>query len=443
MTNITKRKSGLLIAVTIITSLFLASCANNDPVGSSGGTSKVAGRVSSTNGLQKSTYSESTLSGVQGATVVLVQVQADGSLKTVSTQNIQTDAAGKFVIETNLSGTGNLVVVATKGTTEWKAIVSSKVQSGTTVYAPPLTTESTAETNIYIKLVSEGHASDFDEADLKLLLNAQAAGNIQGDSQAESDFIHAFQASSQASAQASGNSYFGLSSSQIQTMMQAKADAEAKFDAALYNSSDTETETENSMDDYEGTVLTAYSSGIANAYTYAELMRIGVTTFVNASASMNSDLRLAIAKSFYARYAFVLNYAMKQQFQAAGASNAQVNSVASAGADLYASIKSSADFNQIATAFVQYHSSIISQLQVTMSSYASMIDTIDSTINSTISAKAVLNASVNGTTSLNTIINAYVTFFNAVKTTTQTSLVGTSSTQVNAASQILILANMN
>lgn len=215
MANITKRNSGLIIVVTIIASLFLASCSKNDPVGSSVGTSKVAGRVSSTNGLQKSTFSESTLSGVQGATVVLVQVQADGSLKTVSTQNIQTDAAGKFVVETNLTGTGNLVVVATKGTMEWKAIVSSKVQSGTTVYAPPLTTESTAETNIYIKLVSEGHASDFDEADLKLLLNAQAAGNIQGDSQAESDFMHAFQASSQASAQASGNSYFGLSSSQI------------------------------------------------------------------------------------------------------------------------------------------------------------------------------------------------------------------------------------
>jgi len=97
----------------------------------------------------------------------------------------------------------------------------------------------------------------------------------------------------------------------------------------------------------------------------------------------------------------------------------------------------------MADAFVQYHTSIKSQLKVTLSSYAATIETVDTSINEAASAKAILNTSLNGTILLDAIINAYVTFFNSVKTSTQVALVGASSAQVNAASQILILANMN
>lgn len=444
MLNINKYGNNLFLAVIITTSFFLASCSKDDnPMESGGGTAKVAGRISSSNGLPKAlskTGSVETTVSVQGAAVILAQVQADGSLKTVSTQTVQTDIAGKFVVETNLSGAANLVVVATQNAAEWRAIVSSTVQNGSTVYAPPLCEESTTETNLYIKLVSQGRADNIDAADLKILLNAQAALQIKGNAQAETDFINALQAQSQATTQAAGNSYFGLSSSQIQAMMHAKAEAKAKLDVALYNSGDTEDEAENDINDYEESVFT---NSNVNASVYAELMRVGVTTFVNATTTMSANGRLAIAKCFSKRYAFVLNAAMKQQFQAAGATDAQVSAVASAGAVLYSSISSSSDLNSMADAFVQYHSSIKSQLKITLSSYASTIETVDTSINSTASAKTILNASLSGTISLDAIVNAYVAFFNSVKSTTQVAFVGASSAQVNAASQILILANMN
>ena len=445
MYNIRNLRNNLFLAVIITVSFLLASCSKDEnPMESGGGTAKVAGRISTVNGMpktmSKSGSAETTQASVQGAAVILAQVQADGSLKTVSTQTVQTDIAGKFVVETNLNGTANLVVVATQGAVEWKAIVSSTVQSGSTVYAPPLCAESTTETNLYIKLVSQGHADDIDATDLKILINTQAALHINGNAEAETEFMNALQAQFQATAQATGNSYFGLTSSQIQAMMHAKAEAQAKLDAALYNSDDTEDEADSVVNEYEGSV-SANSS--INANVYAELMRIGVTTFINATTSMTANGRVAIAKSFYKRYAFVLNIAMKQQFQAAGATDAQINEVASAGATLYSSIKTSADLNQMADAFVQYHTSIKSQLKVTLSSYAATIETVDTSINEAASAKAILNTSLNGTILLDAIINAYVTFFNSVKTSTQVALVGASSAQVNAASQILILANMN
>lgn len=445
MKNINVFKNNLLFVVIITASLFLTSCSKDDnPLESGGSTAKVSGRISSSgamaNALSKSGNEETTQVSVQGAAVVLAQVQADGSLKTVSTQSVQTDAAGKFVIETNLSGVNNLVVVATQGVAEWKATVSATVQSGTTVYAPPLNVESTTETDIYIKLVAQGRANNIDAADLKILLNAQAALHIRGNANAEAEFINALQAKAQAAAQARGNSYFGLSSSQIQSMINAKAEAKAMLDAALYNSGDTEEEIEKEIQYYEERVC---ANSNVNASVHAELMRIGVTTFLNATTSMSTNGRLAIAKSFYKRYASVLNVAMKQQFQAAGATEAQINAAASAGAALYSSIKTAADLNVIANAFVQYHSSIKSQLKITLASYASAIETIDMSINSAASAKTILNASVIGLVSLDAIINAYVVFFNSVKTTTQVTMVGASSSQINAASRVLILANMN
>lgn len=442
MLNINKCRKNLFFSVIISTFFFFASCSNdNSPLESSGGTAKVSGRIS-TVGTSSNTLGKTggVQSSVQGAAVILAQVQADGSLKTVSTQSVQTDAAGKFVVETNLNGESNLIVVATQGAAEWKAIVSSTVQSGTTVYAPPLCEESSAETDLYVKLVSEGRANNIDVTDLKVLLSAQGAAHIRGNAGAEAEFMNALQAQSQATAQAAGNSYFGLSSSQIQSMMHAKAEAKAKLDAALYNSGDTEDETENVIKDYEGSVC-ANSSVTANVQ--AELMRIGVTTFLNATSSMSANGRLAIAKSFYKRYAFVLDIAMRQQFQAAGATDAQLSAASSAGASLYSSIKTSSDLNSFADAFVQYRSSIKSQLKITLASNANAIETIDTSINTSASAKTILSASLMGTVSVDAIINAYVAFFNYVKTTTQATLVGASSAQVSAATQILILANIN
>ncbi len=433
-----------IILVAITSMLVLSACSKDDnPVESGGSTSKVSGRISTSSASQNVLAKTSGVESVDGATVILAQVQADGSLKTVSTQSVQTDVNGKFVVETKLSDVKNLVVVAEKASAKWKAVVSAQVKSGTTVYAPPLNSESTTEADLYIKLVSSGQADANSESDLKLFINSESAAEINGNSDAETKFINAFSAHAQATAQAAGNSYFGLTNAQVQAFLKAKADASAKLDQDLYMSGDSDSDVEAAYNNYENTVLTANSTNNINANVYAELMRIGLSAYTNASASMQSQARFATSKSFYLRYALVLNYAMKQQFQAAGASSDQVNSVNSAGVSLYSSIKSSANLDDVNNAFIQYQSSIKSQLKVTLNSYASFIDTIDSNVNSTGGAKTVLTSSINVGVSFSAVINAYIAFYNSIKTLAQATITGASSTQVNAASQILIMANMN
>ncbi len=439
-------KKILRLTFFIILSFILAACSkNNNPVDSNMGSSSVSGRITTSDGLPKSLAKtgsiESTQGDVQGAAVILAQVQADGSLKTVSTNAVQTDAAGKFTVQTNLSGVNNIIVVANQGSTEWKARVSSILQSGTTVYAPPLNAKSTTEADLYIKIVGQGHSQDVDESDLKLLMDSDVAAQIKGDDNAQTQIINAMEAKYQATSQASVNSYFGFSNSQMQAMASAKANAKTKLDQALYASGDSDDETDNDVNDYEGNVIAASSSSNISASSYTELMRIGFTAFINATSSMSAQAKFAVAKSFSKRYAFVLSYAMQEQFTAAGASNSQINAVASAGNTLYASIKSSTDMSQIADAYAQYRSSIQSELKLTLSAYASIIDSINTTIST--GAKTTLVSVTSSGASFSSVVNAYITFFSSVKSSTQTSLTGASSAQINSASQILILANMN
>lgn len=430
----------LLIAIAFS----LSACSkDNNPVEPTGSSAKVTGRITSTNGMAKVGSVTSFQGSIQGAAVILAQVQADGSLKTISTQTVQTDAGGNFTVETNMSGVRNLVVVATQGTTKWEAIVSSSVQSGTTVYAPPLSAESTTEADLFIRMVGQGMSNDVDESDLKILVSSEAAMHMNGNANLQGQFLTAMQAQYQAMLQASQNSYFGITTAQFQAMLNAKHDAEGQLDENMYMSGDTEDDMDNDVNTYEGTVLATYASQSIDVSAFAQLMRIGLTAFVNASATMETQARLAVVRCFEKRYAFVLNFAMKQQFQAAGATDAQISAVATASATLFASIKSSTDLSQIADAFVQYHSSIGSQLKITLSAYTTLIDTIDASINAGGGAKEILITSLSSATTADAIITAYVTFFTAVKTSVQTTLSAATTAQVNAASQIFILANMN
>lgn len=435
----------VFLIISIIFVFTFMACSNDENPVETGGneTAKVSGKISSSSSSQSFLGKTVDAESVDGAAVVLAQIQADGSLKTVSTQSVQTDVNGKFVVETNVSDVNNLVVVAEKAGVKWKAIVSAKVKKGTTVYAPPLNSESTAEADLYIKLVERGEANGISQTDLKWFINSEVAAQIKASADSETKFITAVKANSEATSSAAGNSYFGLTNAQIQAMLKAKTDACAKLDEELYINGESEAGQENAFRNYEGAVIAANASNNISANTYAKLMRIGISAYTNASASMQAQARLAASKSFYLRYALVLNYAMQQQFQAAGASSSQMNAVNSAGLTLYASIKNSGNSDEIKNAFVQYSTSVKTQLKLVLSAQATIIDSIDVAINSTGGARAVLSASINVGVNLNTIVNAYITFYNAFESTVQTTLTGAASAHVNAAAQIMILANAN
>lgn len=422
----------------------LISCSKSSVDSSVGTTSKISGRVTESSGLKSASLkSGQATAGVQGATVIIAEVQANGSLNTVSTQGVQTDVDGKFVVETTMSGAKNLVVVATKNTSEWKTVVSAEVKSGTTVYAQPLNTETTAEAEVYARLIATGKTNVISQTDVQLYVNADVATQIKGNASAQDQFISSLEVAAQAKTKASANSYFEISSSQLQTISTANAQAQADFETALYNADDSQSADEEKFDNFQKAIVSAYASANVKAETYAKLSEISSKAFMNAAASMSSPVYFASAESNYLRIAFIMRQAVEDKFTEAGASSAQSSAVVSAGTNLTSSIKSSVSISQIADAFVQYHDAIVAQLKLTMSAYVNTIDMIDASINGNTGIKAMLNGAIGATASTDTIVNAYVNFSNSCKTLVQSNMSGAMSVQVNTASEILLLANMH
>jgi len=434
---------GLNYFIAVIIFLGMMACSKDKE----GSTSKISGRVADNGGVTKSLGKgqsvEASTSGIQGATVIVADVQADGSLKTVSTQSVQTDVDGKFTVETEQSSVKNLVVVATKSTSEWKTVVSSEVKSGTTVYAQPLNEESTTEAEVYSRLKAKGKLNTVSQSDMQLYVNSEVASQIKGNASMQDQFNSALEVRQQSHTQASSNAYFGITSTQLQTIANAKAQAQVSFEEALNNTDDSQSSSENQFNIYQSAIISAYTNENIKAESYAKLSEISSRVFVNSTASMSSQAYFACAKSNNLRTAFILRQAMAAKFQETGASSSQVDAVASAGVTLSSSIKSSVSLSQVVTAFSQYHSAVVAQLKLTFSAKTTMIDTIEATLNGAGGATTVLNASVGVSVSTDIIINAYVTFFNSVKTLVQTTLTGLTATQVNAAVEISIMANMN
>lgn len=448
MLKVSKSLFRFSYGITFIFLLFLlVSCSkDNNPVDTGGGNAKVAGKVTGDSGLykslQKSSGTESS-HGISGAVVILAQVQADGSFKTVSTQSVQTDVNGNFVVETNLNSAQNLVVVATKNTSTWKAVVYSQVSSNTTVYCQPVNTQSTAQADVYSQIVASGKASTVSTADLQMYLNSSVAAQINSSTTAKSQFASCLASESQVKAQASSHTYFQISNSRWTAIENARAQALVSFQTSLYNHADSQSSMSQDFQTYQSAFISAYTNANVKLESYAKLLRISSRAYVDQSAQMSSSASLAASQSIYAYSALVLRSAAESKFQEAGAASAQVSAVSNAGVTLSTSVANATSISQISDAYVQYHNTLVAQLKVVLSAYASLIDTVDANINGTTGAKAVLNAALSGSITTSQYISAYTTFYGSLSTLVQTTLTGATSTQVNAATEILILANMN
>ena len=448
MLKINKSRFRLFQGILMISLLLIfSSCSKDDnPVDSGCANAKVTGKVTGDSGLykslQKTSDTESNL-GVSGATVILAQVQADGSLKTVSTQSVLTDVNGSFTVETNMSGAQNLVVVATKSTSQWKAVVYSEVKSNSTVYCQPVNTQTTAHADVYSQMVVSGQANTVSSADLQMYLTSFVAAQINSSTTAKSQFASCLTTESQVRTQASSHTYFGISSSQLQTIENARAQASVAFQSSLNSHAESQSSAAQDFRAYQQACIAAYSSASVKLETYAKLLRVSSRAYITQSTQLSSSAYFSASQSINAYLAVALRSAVESKFQEAGASSAQISTVTNAGVALSTSIASATAISQMNDAYVQYHNSVVAQLKLVLSAYASLIDSIDASINGGTGAKATLNTAISGTFSATLYINAYTSFYNALATTVQTTLTGASSTQLSSATELLILANMN
>ncbi len=443
----------LAISLSIASALFLAGCTKrgNNPV-SSQQQSVVQGEVNGQQGLAKSgelagrngvrsvDASSSGSIGVQGATIALAEIQVDGSLKTVSTAPVTTDAQGRFSVKTNLDGVGDLVAVATQGTSQWEAIVSSEVRNGETVNCQPLTDQTTVQSQAYSKIVADGKGTEVTPADLQLFITPLVAANVMGNSNAIAQLASALEA--EAGAQATAFSQFNITEAQIQSAATARQQAQASFESAMY-AADGDSAADNvALQTYYAATVGAYVSAGIPIQTLAEVEDASCSALTNNTQSLSAGINFSVEQSSALVRAALAGQAVLAEMQAGGATQAEISSTDSANASLLANLNMAVSSTEISSAFESYHSAIVTQLLDMDSSDSSTVSGADAQIEAAGGAGSVLKAALNSASTTGAIVQAYMTFYGAVSTM-MSGMGGMTTSQLDASTQILMILDSN
>lgn len=426
-----------VLMISLLSLVFIAGCSDDssNPVGGDPNSpSKVQGKATDNNGFQKS---NGTNSNIEGATVILARVKADGSLETVSNASVQTDVSGLYTVETNVDGESNLLVVATKGSNVWKAVVSSTVKNGITVFAPPLNDETTVEAEVYASVKASGNAN-VTFADIASTINIEIAVQVKGDASAMADLTASIEAEADAKVQTFTSSEVGGTLAEWQLIVNAKAQAQAQLERDLFVAS-SQSEINAAFETYTDATINAYNNAGSDITAYGKVIEASSRVFINNATSISSSVKFAVQKRIALLKAKIINFVVLAKFTALGASQAQMNTIISAAATLNASIDASATFSAILIAFDDYHTAVVNELSITLGVDSSTMAAIESNI---AAFQATLESSVKLTVSTNVIVNAYMKFYSDVKSSVEGSLSTLSQTQVNATVQILLLLNV-
>ncbi len=420
--------------ISILAMVFAAGCSkNNNPVNTNGNPSKVQGKVTDNSGFGKT---NSTQSSVEGAAVILAQIQADGSLKTVSNASVQSDINGQFTVETDLDGVSNLVVVATKGSSEWRAVVSATVKNGITVYAPPLNDETTVEAKVYASIKASGNTT-VTFSDVADFISADVAAQVKGSASAMAQLAASITAEADARLSTFNSTEIGGTQAEWQAIVNARAQAQATLERDLLLAT-SQSDVDAAFNAYTNSTINAYVNSGLDVSAYAKVFEASSRVFINSASNISASAKFAAEKRVALLKAKIINFVVQAKFTAMGAAQAQMNSVISAAVTLNASINAAATADAIIAAFDTYHTAIVSQLNIVLGVNSSTMTTIESNI---AGFKATLKSSVSASASTSAVVNAYMKFYSDVKSTVQSNLSSASQLQIQATAQILILLN--
>ena len=403
--------------------------------------STVTGEVYGQQGLAKRGEASSTDgAGIQGATVILAQVQADGSLKTVSVASSKTDASGHFSVSTDLTGVSNLVVVATQGTSQWEAVVSAAVAQGTTVECQPLTDQTTVQAQIFAKVFQDGKSGEVSTSDIQLYVSPTVAVSVMGNAGAVAQLATALEA--EGDARASAFLQLGASQAQLQTAAASRTQVQIALESSLYTAAG------DSLGDYlalqsyyTGSIAAYVATGIAlNVCAKAE--QASSAALVNFSSTMSTNAQFSVEQSSSLIRAVLMGQAISTEFSAGGATQSQIALVTAANNTLVVMLEAAVTPDDMAAAFASYHNTVLAQLEAMAGSNSSAIGSMDGTITATGGLRTMLQSSVSSATSASAIVTAYVTFYNSVGTMMH-GMNGMNAAQLDAATQIMCLIDSN
>ncbi|HZA52176.1 MAG TPA: hypothetical protein VE549_15635, partial [Myxococcaceae bacterium] len=342
-----------------------------------GGSVTVTGRVTDTEGTQSQGLSSGPAFGGTGTVAAASRIEASsvgsgGALTLISETSIQANgeyqldvpADSERVVLRALSSSGEVVA---------SALLDAAVmaQGEATRSAPPMSTETSLEAEIFQQLIVDGvAASNIDTVDLRSRVTTQVASSVRAQTtdQERLDSVGALAAAVRAAQEAEIQAYAkaGVTVTE-QALFEASLEASAALDSALAAGS-------RSAEEVYVEFLAAVRSGQqqVDEKTEAEGEREASVAFrasVQARSSSGSSQGVAdtAIRAAAGLEAYAADAAIQATLQAAGASDAVIAQATTAAAQLHTSLRAAANAQAAATAWASYSASLSSSANVSSS----------------------------------------------------------------------------
>lgn len=406
----------------------------------------VNGRVESNEG-QKAKGSDYQTAAVEGATVTMARVAADGSLEAISNTSAETNAEGEFTLQVDADGitaaSEDIIIMAEKEGQQWKAFLYGKLENGSSLDLKPITVESSGEASVYQHVVAKGETGLVSKADIETYIGSEAAAEIKSNTDAAVEFATALAKEAEARAKFFANQSIEVTEEQMMEIRSAKAEALANLHASLYASSDQSAKAD-AYNTYTEAVASAHVEAGINANAYAKAKEGASNLIFKNTTELSSTARSEVRANSSVLVAIAVDKAVQARMEAAEIAESSVEAAAQAGTQLRADIRSkaTAGASEIQSLFASYNEKIVDVLEQEFSANAETIVGINSQINSTGGIKATLEASIGASANTDTIVDAYSTFYSAVETLVNNLYTAGTDAEAELVADVMILINI-
>ena len=380
----------------------------------------------------------------EGTVVTMATVTSNGSINTIDGAETTTDANGDFSLTFNANTAQNFVVVAENNGSEAMGFLSANVENGQTILLKPIDTESTAESNVFARLVAQGDADIVTKSDIETIVTASNESEVRSNASLVSQFAASLASSAEARADFFANEVEENGEEKLEATLSILADAQAQLEADLTAASSTQAETE-AYDLFIETTASAFVSAGVEANKAAQAIEVWGRVMINNISSASEDVENSVRTQTSIMAGIAIDAAVRAEAEASEMSDDSKQAIVDAGVTLKAALRTAVGVKaDVETAFEEYQEDVQTAMESDSSVEANFVISVNTEINSQTGAKTIFENAISSTTSADLALNIFATFFSDVESTSDDNAGSTSMSEANleAVTSIIILTNL-
>lgn len=417
----------------VVGALFVSACSTS----SDNDTAIIKGSVE-----QQGSEQQAKLADTEAYVVSAAHVTSNGSFEIIEDTQTETDASGKFKLEIDAEAANNIAVVAQKEGKEFKGFLTSEVKNGKTYTMKTLNTESSAEAEVFSRVVASGHSDIVQKADIEAVVSSKTAAEIESSTTTANRIATGLNNAAEARVEFYRNNIEDDSEEALENTYESLAKAQVRLESKLGATTNAEAR-EEAYQVFAEAVVDAYAEAELEASSAAKAIEMWSRVFVNSITTASSEVENDARMHASVITAIAIDQAVQAEAKSSDMSDSSKEAIAEAGITLRSDVQASAGVrSDVEAAFENYHEEVSTIMENDSSFEASLIIEINSEINASGGAKSTFRSAISGVLSASLVYDIYESFYSSVSGTVQSKINEDNEAKVESVSEIMILINL-